>query len=470
VIAQAGDRAYLRGMRKGVRIVAVLLTLALAPAAGAESLSYVEGGNVFISTSDGARRVPITSAGTNDDPYILAGHADSGRTIASYGPLGSETWFIFNPDGTNSGDGPNLVPMKNCGNPSVGPISPRLHPDGDIVAFNYFCNQPLGGGYTLYLALDLPKYYTMGSNSEPLASDLFEPTFFGKRLVVEGGGNIGIQSDEADNPFHFPPTFNDWILPDAGEHLVRAEVARPGGRLALDYDVSGVKKIAIGTFANVGEFTTACILDTGGPSDGTFSPDGTKLAWVDSGGVKVGQVDLTKPGCIADGSVKTLSAAGDSPRWSAYTIPEPVQNTTGGGGTGGQTNTTTQQQQQTQVTGPPAPTISVALAATAKLKQLVKGLVVGYDVNGAGVIDAALLMPAKQAKKLGVARVSAAQVKLASARKTVAAAGKGKLTLKLTKKAKKRAKRLKGRTLTLRTTFTPKAGTPVVAVKKLRIR
>jgi len=29
---------------------------------------------------------------------------------------------------------------------------------------------------------------------------------------------------------------------------------------------------------------------------------------------------------------------------------------------------------------------------------------------------------------------------------------------------------LKGRTLTLRTTFTPRAGTPVVAVKKLRIR
>jgi hypothetical protein len=238
----------------------------------------------------------------------------------------------------------------------------------------------------------------------------------------------------------------------------------------IDYKLSTVPKIAIGTFQTIGaDYTEACVLGvaTGNASEGTFSPDGSKLAWVDSAGVRVGQLDLGRPDCIVPGSAKTLSATGDNPRWSAYTLPEPVQ--TQPPPTGGDQNQQQQQQQQ-QMTGPPAPNISVALAASAKLKQLIKGLVVGYDVNGPGVVDAALLMPAKQAKKLGVARVSAAQVKLASARKTVAAAGKGKLTLKLTKKAKKRAKRLKGRSLTLRTTFTPKGGTAVVAVKKVRIR
>ncbi|HEX6714282.1 MAG TPA: hypothetical protein VF066_12895 [Thermoleophilaceae bacterium] len=455
-------------MRNGVRIAAAVLTLALAPAAGAESVSYVESGNVFLSTPDGARRVPITTAGTNDSPYTLAGHADSGKVLTSYG--GSHaTWFIFNPDGTNSGDQPNLVPMKQCGSAigSVGPIDPRLHPDGDIVAFNYFCNY-VGGGHETDLAVDLPKVYTPSSNATPLATDLLFPSFLGKRLLVEGGGNIQLQGDDPNDPFTTQP-FNDWIQPDPGESLTRAETARSGGRMVIDETLNSVKQIIIGTYSQIGEFHTACTLSAGAPFDGTFSPDGTKLAWNDSGGLQVGQVDLAQPGCIAAGSVKTLSATGSSPRWSAYTVPEPVQTTTpAGGGTppGSQTPTSGTGTPQTA----PAPTLSVAMAATAKLTQLVKGLVVGYDLNGPGVVESALTMPATLAKKLGVARVSAAQVRLGYARKTVAAAGKGKLTVKLTKKAKKRAKRLKGRTLTLRTTFTPKAGTPVVAVKKLRIR
>src|SRR3954454_19637544 len=101
-------------MRKGVRIAVAALTLALPAHAAAESISYVEGGNVFLSTADGARRVPITSSGTNDSPYTLAGTADSGKTLTAYGGLGHETWFFFNPDGTNSGDQPNIVPMQQC--------------------------------------------------------------------------------------------------------------------------------------------------------------------------------------------------------------------------------------------------------------------------------------------------------------------------------------------------------------------
>jgi hypothetical protein len=451
-------------MRKGVRIAVAALALALPQAARAESVSYVEGGNVFIATPDGARRVQITTSGTNDSPYTLAGTADSGKTQTSYGS--PSTWFSFNPDGTSTGEQPNLVPMRQCGAAfgSIGPIAPRLDPSGDMVVFNYFCNGPISNPtITNYLQVDLPKYYTSSTNAQPVGSDLNFGSFFGKRLIVEDT-NILIQDDDPNNPF--TTNFSDWVLPDPGEDLTRAEVARGGGRMVIDETLNGTKQIIIGTFANIFEFTTVCTLAAGAPSEGTFSPDGTKLAWTDSAGVRVGQLDLARSDCIVPGSVKTLSATGSSPRWSAYTVPEPVQNQTPSNPNG----TTNPQQPQQQTTGPPAPTVTVAVAATAKLKQLVKGLVVGYDVNTAGVIASALTMPAKQAKKLGVARVSAAQVRVAFARKTVAAAGKGKLTLKLTKKAKKRAKKLKGRTLTLRTIFTPKAGTPVVTVKKLRIR
>src|SRR3954454_20558890 len=136
-------------MRKGVRIAVAALTLALPASAAAESLSYLEGGNVFLSTSDGARRVPITSSGTSGSPYTLAGTADNGKTQTAFGGSGSKTWFSFNPDGTSTGEQPNLVPMKQCGGiSSVGPISPRLHPDGDLVAFNYFCNGGAAQGYS----------------------------------------------------------------------------------------------------------------------------------------------------------------------------------------------------------------------------------------------------------------------------------------------------------------------------------
>jgi hypothetical protein len=451
-------------MRKGVRIAAVLVTLALAPAAGAESLSYVEGGNVFISTADGARRVQITTGGSApSNEYTLAGTADSGKVQTAFGS--PATWFSFNPDGTSTGEQPNLVPMKQCGAAfgSFGPLDPRLHPDGNIVAFTYFCNYA-DSSHEIDMGVDLPKVYTPSTSATAMTGFSF-PSFFGKRLIVQDA-NILIQEDNASDPFH--DVFNDWVLPDPNEDLTRAEVARNGGRMVIDELLNGTKQIIIGTFANIGEFTTACTIAAGAPADGTFSPDGTKLAWTDSSGLRVGQLDLGRSDCIVPGSVKTLSATGSSPRWSAYTIPEPVQPPAPTPTPN--PNPTQNTQPTTQTTTPAAAALSVAVAATAKLKQLVKGLVVVYDVNGAGVVESALLMPAKQAKKLGVARVSAAQVRLAFARKTVAAAGKGKLTLKLTKKAKKRAKRLKGKTLTLRTTFTPKAGTPVVAVKKLRIR
>ena len=450
----------------------MLATLALAGTAHAESISYVEGGNVFLAPSDGSRRVQITTQGTTDAPYTLAGTADDGRTVASFGPSSSKTFFFFNPDGSAGSDGPNLVPMQQCEIPSVGPLAPRLNPAGDYVTYTYFCNNGSFEGYRIdnMLTAVNPAVYTAGTNTPEIGQDFFQPSWFGNRIVALQGSNIQLQA-EANAPYQM--TFDNWIIPDPGETLHRAEVSRAGGRAIVEFTKDGVRQVTIGTYQlpPPQDFTMACILAANGnASEGTLSPDGNRIAWVDSSGLNVGQVDLAQPGCLVPGSAKVLAAGGSQPRFSAFTLPAPPPPDGGGGGTtdpgGGGTGGGT-------TTPPPGggtvtqTFLTAAAPAAAKLAALLKGLVVKFEVKEAGTVTSDLLMPRAQAKKLGVA----ANVKIGSGRRVMTAAGKSSLKLKLTRKARRNARRLKGKRATLRTTFRPKSGAPaVVRSKKIRIR
>jgi hypothetical protein len=99
--------------------------------------------------------------------------------------------------------------------------------------------------------------------------------------------------------------------------------------------------------------------------------------------------------------------------------------------------------------------LGVKTPATLKLAKLLTGLLVGYEVKEAGTIEAVL---------------SSGKTKLGSAKKTVKA-GKGTLKVKVSKKARRNAKKLRGKKLKLRTTFRPSSGgTAVVATKVIKIR
>ena len=65
----------------------------------------------------------------------------------------------------------------------------------------------------------------------------------------------------------------------------------------------------------------------------------------------------------------------------------------------------------------------------------------------------------------------AANVKIGTGRKVMTAAGKSSLKVRLTRKARRNARRLKGKRATLRATFRPKSGAAaVVRSKRIRIR
>jgi hypothetical protein len=302
-------------------VVVGALPFAPAPAQAA-SLLYVQRGDVWIANQDGSQRRAVTKQGTGQRPYTLAGAADSGKILVAFGS--PKTWFFYNPNGRLRKEGPNIVPMRSCGSAigSIGPVAPRFHPGGRLAAYSYFCNYgPPSYDSDIILTADLPHNYTSGSNSPILAYELLSPTWFGSRLVASDAESIYVQPPHPKNPFR--NNFALWLAPNPGFGFSRAEIAREGKRFLLEVtDDSGPDGTLLGTYTGSppnGNVSLKCQLGASGvPDDATFSPDGTRIAWDDRGGVKVGRVNLQRPNCLVRGSVKTVSSAGHSPRWTKF--------------------------------------------------------------------------------------------------------------------------------------------------------
>src|SRR4051794_3315127 len=99
-----------------MRIALILLSLMLAaPAvADAASVAYVENGEVWVSSLDGARKVrlaaPVVNSVGETENWLAVAAADGGRIVAARnkpGRLSSFSWFkAWEPDGTSTVEGP----------------------------------------------------------------------------------------------------------------------------------------------------------------------------------------------------------------------------------------------------------------------------------------------------------------------------------------------------------------------------
>ena len=114
--------------------VAALVVVAIAaPAASADSIAYVKDGNVWLSTSDGARQYQVTTTGGYSD----VSQADDGTMIAPARRAAAPP----------RPPGPRARRLRHAGlrhapgagpRRSTGPYDPAISPDGTKVAYTYY--------------------------------------------------------------------------------------------------------------------------------------------------------------------------------------------------------------------------------------------------------------------------------------------------------------------------------------------
>jgi hypothetical protein len=119
-----------------VCLLPVVLACSLAVAdAQADSIVYIDGDNVWLTTPDGSRQRQLTTDGTPERPYASPSMADDGTIVA----LKDKHFVRMRPDGTRIGDpipglGSTVETSGNLYLPT-GPLDPMISPDGRWIAY-----------------------------------------------------------------------------------------------------------------------------------------------------------------------------------------------------------------------------------------------------------------------------------------------------------------------------------------------
>ena len=101
-------------------LIAVLFLLTMAPAAGAASIAYVDGGEVWLSSLDGTQKIRLATHVVNPsgetEKWLAVAASDSGRIVAARnfpGRISGFSWFkVWEPNGTSTVEGPLNSPVR----------------------------------------------------------------------------------------------------------------------------------------------------------------------------------------------------------------------------------------------------------------------------------------------------------------------------------------------------------------------
>jgi hypothetical protein len=408
-------------------LAAGLAALIVPAAANADSIVYIDQGNVWSASPDGSHKVQLTTGGQWHSPT----QADDG-TIAAVqgtGPItvmaadGRPLHTITTPT-TKSGDGGTFAPR---------PVNLSFSPDGSKIAYSYVassCPPASSCGTT-----QVSTYYTDANVTQATPVAVYGDQFSvghpewvtnSRTLVFGGYGRQVAIDDLGPGEYDSQP----WMVPngDMGD----GEVTRDGTRLAVTSDYGANKTIAF--FAVKGDVKTTvpaypdlvCSFTNTDEryADPTWSPDGTGIAWESSAGITASR--FTKfaagDGCELPTDM-SVSRTGSQPDWgpanppaAAYVAPAP--------------------QPAPAPASAPAPAPNGAATSLAIVKA--KGRVITLTVPSAGK---AKLVVTRKGKKIASATATAQRAGTLSIKLKTPLKGKG-LTLKLTFSGKTVSKKL----------------------------
>jgi hypothetical protein len=299
--------------------------LGAASAAQADSIVYIDGGNVWSAKPDGAAKVQLTTGGDWHSPT----QADDG-TIAAV--QGTGPIRLLARDGrpvrtittqpARSGDGGTFAP---------NPVELSLTPDGSRLAYAYVANSCPPG--STCGTVQRSTFYTSTNSDQATPQTLWGNQFgvsdpewiTNDRALVFGGS--GSQMDIDPLPGGGDYSFVNWMKPDAD--MGDGELTRDMSKLVTTY-FYGAKKILVFWMVNGDPRTqtpppapTEACDSTADENlaDPTWSPDGNAIAMQSTNGIEVLRFTAFGQAACAIGSHTTLTPTGSEPDWGPADPP-----------------------------------------------------------------------------------------------------------------------------------------------------
>lgn len=266
-------------------LLALLAAALLAVPASAAQVSYIDGGQVWVSTLDGAQKRSLSGPSPDARVWTEVAQADSGAILGVQREPGKQGYLnattLWDPSGAVAGHGA----LGKAGSWSIYayPVTLDLTPDGGTVVYGYSNSRLGAGGYEAAFgtyAQGSANWYTGPFEIEGMTSG----TLAGSRLLAWSGSTVYLQKAAGQPPYskELDPWFevaDVWqVSADANGTVVAAQL-RDGGVAMLPFAGLGAMPPSDGS---------DCLLPTvGAASNVSVSPDGGTMAWQDSRGVVV---------------------------------------------------------------------------------------------------------------------------------------------------------------------------------------
>jgi hypothetical protein len=317
-------------VRKAAVLAGALLACAALPAAaGADSIVYVDHGNVWTMKGDGTARVQLTDGGQWHSPT----QADDG-TIAAV--QGTGPIVVMTKDGrplrtiqtpaAHSGDGGTFAPR---------PVALAFSPDGTKIAYSYIANScPVASTCGTIQRSSFYTEATATPNATPIerwgndysVSDAEWVT--NARVVNFGGAGSQVNFDDLDGGQDY--SHQHWF--DGVEDIGDGEISRDGRKLATTYSygenqslafwaVEGDVKSGMPPAAKYGCRMTPPAKNYADPS---WSPDSNTVAYGNDDGIYEITFTRLDPnptdypgslGCETPGDERLVVPGGSEPDW-----------------------------------------------------------------------------------------------------------------------------------------------------------